>query len=110
MLIACASFALASASLRGTGWPAHSPRRGLAMLLAIGLAYTVFSEWRNVYPLSSWAYAGAMPTLWGIGLAPILQWLFMPALTLGLQIRIRRVARSSRSSSSRRTIAPTRCA
>ena len=60
------------------------------------MAYTVFSEWFNVYRLGSWAYADAMPTLGGIGLAPILQWLLMPALPLGLYIRVRRRRRRRR--------------
>jgi hypothetical protein len=87
VLIACSSFVLVSAGLGGTDWPARSPGRGLALLLVVGVAYTAFSEWLNVYRLGSWAYADAMPTLWGIGLAPILQWLLVPTLTLRLYLR-----------------------
>lgn len=90
VLIAVSTFALVSAGLRGTDWPARSPRRGLAKLLIGGVAYTAFSEWFNVYRLGSWAYSDAMPTLWGIGLAPILQWLLVPTLTLRLYVRVRR--------------------
>ncbi|MBN8507071.1 MAG: hypothetical protein J0L57_00510 [Burkholderiales bacterium] len=90
VLIASSTFALVSVALRGTDWPARWPRRGLAMLLISGVAYTAFSEWFNVYRLGSWAYAGAMPTLWGIGLAPLLQWLIVPTLTLRLYVHVRR--------------------
>lgn len=93
VLIASATFALVSAALRGTDWPDRLPRRGLALLLIGGVAYTVFSEWFNVYRLGSWAYADAMPTLWGIGLAPILQWLLVPMLALRLYVRFYRLWR-----------------
>jgi hypothetical protein len=46
------------------------------------LAYTVFSEWYNVYQVGSWAYSPRMPLIAGIGLSPLLQWLLMPVGTL----------------------------
>jgi hypothetical protein len=51
---------------------------------AVGLGYTVFSEWLNVEVREAWAYAEAMPRLplLGTGLAPVLQWLILPPLAL----------------------------
>lgn len=43
--------------------------------------YTVFSEWNNTVITRTWAYSQWMPTLWGIGLSPILRWLLIPAWT-----------------------------
>jgi hypothetical protein len=40
--------------------------------LSAGFAFTVWSEWYNVYVLRSWAYAPAMPLVAGLGLAPLL--------------------------------------
>ena len=96
VLIACATFTLASLCLRRVDWPIQAPWRGLAILLTSGVAYTVFSEWRNVYRLGSWSYTDAMPTLWGIGLAPITQWLLVPILTLWMFKRVRSSSRPNR--------------
>ena len=53
-----------------------------AVAIPLGVGYTVFSEWLNVAVRKSWAYAPAMPVLpvLGTGLAPLLQWLVVPAL------------------------------
>lgn len=32
----------------------------------------------------SWAYAQSMPQIWGIGIAPLLEWMIVPAVTLYL--------------------------
>ena len=51
--------------------------------ITFGLVYTVHSERVNL-ARGAWAYAPAMPTLpWlGTGLAPVLQWLVVPAAAL----------------------------
>ena len=48
---------------------------GLAIAVLAGVAYTAFSEWRNVYRLGYWAYTDAMPARarhWPVAL---MQWL-----------------------------------
>ena len=45
-----------------------------------GLLFTIYSEWHNTIVVRSWAYAAAMPTLAGIGLTPLAQWLVIPAV------------------------------
>ena len=68
--------------------PRRFPQRGLARVaivaMLLGLAYTVFSEWLNTVVRVSWAYAPSMPIvpLLGVGLAPFLQWLLLPPLSL----------------------------
>jgi hypothetical protein len=51
-----------------------------------GAGYTVFSEWMNITLLRSWRYSETMPVLgfggFEIGLTPLAQWLFAPALAL----------------------------
>ena len=51
--------------------------------ILLALAYTVFSEWRNVNVTRNWAYAEYMPRLppFGTGLTPILQWIIVTILT-----------------------------
>jgi len=61
-------------------WPARNYRRVAVVAISLGVAYTVFSEWDNVYVTESWAYAPAMPTILGIGLSPVAQWGVIPGL------------------------------
>ena len=59
--------------------------------VGFGVAYTGFSEWLNVYVRQSWAYSAWMPVLpgLGIGLAPVLQWLAVPAASFAWSRRTR---------------------
>jgi hypothetical protein len=67
-----------------------------ALMVALAVSYTIFSEWMNVEWRESWAYAPAMPTLplLGTGVAPLLQWLVVP--TLALWLAFRRTGRATR--------------
>lgn len=80
--IATASLGLALALLAGPQWPAFNYRRVATTAIAIGVAYTVYSEWLNTTVRKDWAYSAAMPVLGplGTGLAPLLQWLAVPAV------------------------------
>jgi hypothetical protein len=84
VLIATLAYLAVALAWRRANWPRHRPRSGGALLVALGLGYTVFSEWYNVYRLGSWAYAEAMPQVLGIGLTPLLQWLIVPVAMLAL--------------------------
>lgn len=67
-----------------TDWPRQGFPRVAVLAIVLGIAYTAFSEWLNVYVRQSWAYADWMPTVTvgGIrtGLSPLLQWLVVPTL------------------------------
>ena len=59
-------------------WPnAHFKQVGLLTVL-LGLAYTGYSEWHNTVVKQTWTYAASMPTIFGIGWAPLAQWLIVP--------------------------------
>ncbi len=88
VLIATVLFFLTSMILRSFNWPAAYPWRGSALVITLGLVYTAFSEWYNVYEVKSWSYAPQMPLIGGIGLSPMLQWFVVPALMI---IAIRRL-------------------
>ena len=47
------------------------------------IAFTAWSEWYNVYRAGSWGYTASMPTIFGIGLSPLLQWLILPPVMVG---------------------------
>lgn len=82
VFIALGAYAAAALALREWAWPLHDPLRGITLTTALGLAYTVASEWYNVYHAAAWTYSESMPLFFGIGLAPLLQWLLMPPLVL----------------------------
>ena len=83
VLIAGASLAVAVA-LVGRGWPIFGYWRVAATAIALGVAYTVFSEFWNVSVRGSWSYTASMPRLpwFGTGLAPMLQWVVVPTALL----------------------------
>jgi len=82
-VIALAMFALAGIMLWHLDWPMSHPWAGGAIFVVGALAYTVWSEWHNVYRAGNWGYAASMPTVFGIGLSPLLQWLILPPMMVG---------------------------
>ena len=82
VLIAVSSFVVGLIATRRGDWPMSRPLLGGAAAMLFGLAYTAFSEWQNVYQAGSWSYASAMPLLFGIGLAPLLQWIVVPTVCI----------------------------
>jgi len=78
VLIALSIYALAGMTLRRADWPTSQPWAGGAIIVIGAVAYTAWSEWYNVYRAGSWAYTASMPRIFGIGLAPLLQWLILP--------------------------------
>lgn len=69
---------------RPESWPTTGTRRVAGIALPLGLLYTGYSEWHNVYVKQAWAYAPSMPTMrvgeFAIGLSPLLQWVVIPAI------------------------------
>lgn len=92
VMIATALFVLAAALLRDVDWVLHRPWLGGMVTTTAGMGFTVFSEWYNVYVAGGWAYASSMPTIGGIGLTPLFQWLVMPVLLIVLTRRFSRAA------------------
>lgn len=80
VLIALALFTVAGITLWRSDWPASRPWVGSAIVVLGALAYTVWSEWFNVYRAGNWGYVASMPMIFGIGLFPLLQWLILPPL------------------------------
>ncbi len=71
-------------------WPGTVWRGGSGTAILIGVGYTAFIEWHNVYVLQSWSYATAMPIVsgTGIGVSPLAKWLVVPTAALWLTWRI----------------------
>lgn len=86
----------------GAVWPSFTSKVMPVVLtaLALGLAYTVASEWWNVEIRRAWSYAPQMPRLppLGTGITPVLQWLVVPPLALlAADLQARRALRRSPS-------------
>jgi len=82
VLIAVTTYLLTAIVFRDLDWPRRRPWLAGAFLIALGVVFTAASEWYNVYVLGGWAYKSTMPLIGGIGLTPLLQWVFVPALMI----------------------------
>jgi len=68
----------------GAAWPTERSGIVAAVAVTLGLAYTIYSEWRNVVVRGSWTYSRLMPVVPPLdtGLSPLLQWLIVPVVGL----------------------------
>jgi hypothetical protein len=81
-----AGFALVSALILfgRPAWPNSATATVYAASLALGIGYTIYSEWLNTSVRATWAYSELMPVLpvLGTGVSPLLQWLVVPTLAM----------------------------
>jgi hypothetical protein len=82
VLIALSTLLSALLLFGSNRWPASGYRRVALVTLALGVAYTVASEWLNIQIRQTWAYRDWMPVIPVInaGLSPVAQWIVLPAL------------------------------
>lgn len=59
-------------------------KKDYSLISCIGVGYTAFSEYLNVYLHQSWAYSSLMPLfpIVNIGLIPLIQWMVLPTVIL----------------------------
>jgi hypothetical protein len=88
VMIAGFSLLAALALFGHTTWPCSGTARGYTASLALGLGYTIFSEWLNTGPRQSWTYSDWMPIMpfLGTGMAPLLQWIVVPTVAFWIAI------------------------
>ena len=83
MLLAHGGVAVAA---RSRLWIVAAKRWQLALFIALGLFITAAIEWlaTHGYWIAKWSYLPTMPVVpgAGIGLAPLLQWVVLPLLTV----------------------------
>jgi hypothetical protein len=84
MAIAIIVLVLALALFGAPAWPDEKFWAVLMAALAGGVSYTVYSEYTNTVVRASWVYSAWMPTLpvLGIGIAPLAQWVMVPAVSV----------------------------
>lgn len=99
VVIATVAIVLALVLVADSNWPANRFWPTAAAALMGGVAYTGFSEWLNTVVRASWSYSEWMPVvdLFGfrLGLTPMLQWVFVPALAMWLAMRAGMSGRST---------------
>jgi hypothetical protein len=80
VLIGLSSVMLALFLLGSPAWPAERRGRVTTLTVALGLSYTLFSEWLNIEVREAWAYRDLMPVIPIVdaGLSPVLQWILIP--------------------------------
>jgi hypothetical protein len=84
VFIASVAYATISVVARDRYWPQDASKMRIGGFLAIGLAVTIALEWLATSKLGRWEYAHDMWTLpvIGTGIAPILQWIVIPVLSV----------------------------
>lgn len=84
LLIAGSALSMALIVVGDHRWPNASILQVAGLTVAIGIVYTIYSEWLNTTVRLSWTYSELMPVVpWiGTGLSPLLQWIVVPALAL----------------------------
>jgi hypothetical protein len=90
VLIGVSTVVLAMWSIAFATRRSYAPLRSIVLAaVAMGVGYTMFSEWLNVEIRGAWAYTAAMPRVpgTGTGLAPLLQWVVVPPFAATLAWR-----------------------
>lgn len=77
--ISVLAYLIASLTGRNVHWIRRPSPFQLTVYIALGLAVTVAVE-RWALAGGRWRYAATMPTIAGIGLSPLLQWIAVPLL------------------------------
>jgi hypothetical protein len=84
LVIATVALIVALVVSGSPAWPYERAGSVMAVMVAAGVGYTVYSEYLNTVVRGAWTYTEWMPTMpWlGTGLSPLAQWLIIPTVTL----------------------------
>jgi hypothetical protein len=77
-------YLLMSFHYRNLNWIYESNIRHHAIFVVMGVSYTLFREYINVYLRNSWSYSDYMPLLpyANIGVVPLIQWIILPPVII----------------------------
>ncbi|MDZ4308139.1 hypothetical protein [Allopontixanthobacter sp.] len=83
------AFWLASLAARSRDWILRPTRFPAAIFVAVGIALTVGFEYYYTNVSLRWTYSDLMPLVppFGTGLSPLLQWIVIPPIVIGLTPR-----------------------
>jgi len=84
VLICLGSYWLTALIFRNRRWFLNPTAKSISLFIAFGVAYTVFSEIKNVAIRKLWAYSELMPVIphLHVGLVPIFQWIILPPIVI----------------------------
>ena len=82
MMILASVIIITSLIRRSFSWLFAPSGSYYTAIIILGVSYTLYSEYRNVYLAKNWDYSLLMPELFGIGLLPVLQWILLPPLII----------------------------
>lgn len=94
VVIGIAAYLAAALAARRLLWIRERKWLPVAVYFAVGLGVTIAIE-RWAISVGRWQYREAMPTIAGIGLTPLLQWIVVPAAIIAVVRWLMRTARSS---------------
>lgn len=99
LLIALSSLIAGLVIAGDKSWPAKRFWAVAGVAVAVGVAYTIFSEWLNLVVRESWAYSDLMPIvpILGTGLSPLAQWTIIPLAGLVWARQITRSAKTAQT-------------
>jgi hypothetical protein len=69
-------------SKKNRSWIIKPSRREITWFLTLGLLITIVFELLAIRALDLWKYKTSMPTIFSIGLSPLLQWIILPLALL----------------------------
>lgn len=84
MIITLGCFWLVVLVFKDRLWIMHPQKKNIILFSAIGVAYTIFSEIKNVTIRDLWGYSDLMPVIpyIGVGVVPVVQWIAIPPLII----------------------------
>lgn len=80
LIIACIALTFSLIALGSAHWPQQRFLPVATSTVFIGFSYTLYSEWHSITVSGAWAYRDAMPTIFEIGVTPLLQWIVIPMI------------------------------
>lgn len=83
IVITAIAYALAALTVRRIHWPLMRRFTASGVFLLTGLVITIAFE-QFALATARWAYVPEMPTLFGVGISPIMQWVVIPLIELPL--------------------------
>ncbi len=84
VVITWVAYGIVGMGVGSKAWLQEPTVRRMASFLALGVGITIGMEFLNMYHLGRWSYGGAMPTVFGMGITPVLQWILLPCLIIWL--------------------------
>jgi hypothetical protein len=82
LVIASVALLAALAIAGDVRWPARRVAMVCSVVITVSVGYTAYSEYLNAVVRHRWSYADIMPTVGGIGLSPLAQWVVVPVVAL----------------------------